>query len=443
MKFGLLKGVINMQKQTNSKFKRRLKLASVSAIALTVLLPVASYAWGPDRETYTMESPADHVTFNSITNNNVLGDERNFVRVAEVGANGTFTDEIKIEAGKEYEVYIGYHNNAASNLNYADGAPGVAMDVRVSSQFPSTVSASKKGKVSAIISSSNATPTEVWDEAYFTTDSEADIVLKYVENSATIYNGGKLNGTKLGGEYLFSEKGIYIGYNELKGYLPGCAEYSGHIIYHVKAEQVAATVSKTASLDGENFFESVSPKPGDTVTYKVVLTNTGTTDLTNVTFHDVLPTGVSLIEGTTILTNASNPNGVKMPDLIGQNGFNTGLYGAGATATIIYQVKVNSDIVQNGVCGTNTFTNTIFVDHDAGELQDSSTLKIERACTNGEEPGETPNELPKTGPGEIALAIVAATSVIVGIYYWYRSQKEVAVLQKTATGKTKITGKKK
>lgn len=430
-----------MQKQTNIKFKRRLKLAGLVSVLLTVLLPVATYAWGPERQTYTLENPADHVTFNSITNNNVLGDERNFVRVAEVGAKGTFSDEIKIEPGKEYEVYIGYHNNAATNLN-ASGV-GMALDVRISAQFPSTVSASKKGKVSAIISASNATPKEVWDEAYFTTDSEADVVLKYVENSATIYNGGQLNGTKLGGEFLFSEKGIYIGYNSLSGKLPGCAEYSGHIIYHLRAEQVGAKVSKSASLDGTNFFKVVSPKPGDTVTYKVEFANTGTTDLTNVVFHDKLPEGVTLIEGSTILTNNANPNGVTMVDLIGQNGFNTGLYGAGATATLIYKVKVNEDIVKNGVCGTNTFTNTIFVDHDAGEIQDTSSIQVERTCTEEEEPGEPPVELPKTGPGEIALAVVAAVSVMVGIYYWYRSQKELAAVEKAVAGKAKTSHKKK
>lgn len=420
-----------MQKQTNTKFKRRLTLAGVAAVAVGLIVPFASsFAYGPERTTYTMEKPADKVTFNSITNNNVLGDERNFVRVAEVGQKDVFKDEIKIVPGKEYEIYIGYHNNAATSLNSLPGAPGMALDVRISSQFPSTVSASKKGKVSAIISSTNASPKEVWDEAYFTTDSTSDVVLRYVNNSATIYNGGKLNGTKLS-ENLFSEKGLYIGYNELNGYLPGCAEYSGHIIYRVRAEQVGAKVSKSASLDGTNFFKVVNPKPGDTVTYKIEFSNIGTTDLTNVTFHDKLPQGVTLINGSTILTNNANPNGVKMVDLIGQNGFNTGLYGQGATATLIYKVKVNEDIVANGVCGKNSFTNTIFVDHDAGEVKDSATIEVERTCTNDEEPG-TPPELPKTGPGEVALAVIAATCVIVGIVYWYRSQKEVEMLQKTA-----------
>ena len=424
-----------MPKQTNIKFKRRLMVAGLAALVLTILTPAVAGAAGPDRKTFTMKEPADYVTFNSITDNPTLGDERNFVRVAEVGANGVFSDEVKIVPGKEYEVYIGYHNNAASSLNgTAAGGKGIALDVRISSQFPSTVSASKKGKVSAIISSSNATPKEVWDEAYFTTDSKADVVLRYVENSATIYNGGKINGTKLGGETLFSENGIYIGYNSLSGKLPGCAEYSGHIIYHVRAEQVGAKVTKSASLDGVNFFKVVNPKPGDTVTYKVEFENIGTVDLTKVTFHDKLPAGVTLLPGTTLLVNNANPNGVTMADTIGQNGFQTGLYGAGAKATLTYKVKVNDDIVANGVCGTNKFVNTIFVDHSAGEISDTSTLEIERTCTEGEEPGDPPAELPKTGPAEIALAVIAAACVIVGIVYWYRSQKEFNTLKKSATG---------
>ena len=424
-----------MPKQTNIKFKRRLTVAGFAALMLAVLAPVVAFAGGPTRDTYTMKEPADHVTFNSITDNPTLGDERNFVRVAEAGANGVFSDEVKIVPGKEYEVYIGYHNNAASSLN-ASGV-GMAMDARISSQFPSTVSASNKGKVSAIISATNATPKEVWDEAYFTTDSKADVILRYVEDSATIYNGGALNGTKLGGEYLFSEKGIYIGYNKLSGKLPGCAEYSGHIIYRVRAEQVAAKVTKSASLDGVNFFKVVNPKPGDTVTYKVEFENTGTVDLSKVTFHDKLPAGVTLVPGSTLLVNNANPNGTTMVDTIGQNGFQTGTYGPGAKATLTYKVKVNDDVVANGVCGTNKFVNTIYVDNsngkDGGEVSDSSTLEIERTCTEGEEPGDPPAELPKTGPAEIALAVIAGVCVVVGAVYWYYSQKELNTLKKSAT----------
>ena len=158
-----------MQKQNNTNFKRRLIVAGLSAMALAVLVPAAStYAWGPDRPTYKMKTPADHPTFNSITDNNIIGDERDFVRVTEVGGNGKYMNELKVTPGKTYEVYIYYHNNAASNLN--SSGKGIADKVKIRSVYPTKISSSNKGTVSATISSSNASPKSVWDEAYFTTE---------------------------------------------------------------------------------------------------------------------------------------------------------------------------------------------------------------------------------------------------------------------------------
>ena len=432
-----------MLKQTNIKFKRRLTLAGLVALAITFLVPAAAtFAYGPERQTYTNDVPADHVTFNSITNNAAIGDERNFVRIREYNSGNKFADEVKVVPGKEYEVYIYYHNNAASNLN-ASGK-GIANGVRITTNFDSTLNASKKATVTAFINATDAIPARIWDEAYLTTDSTSNVVLHYVNASAVIHNGGKTNGTILSTD-LFGDDtkgdGQYIGVNVMDGRLPGCAEYSGYITYRLRAEQIGAKVSKTVSLDGQTFYESVTAKPGDTTTYRVEFLNSGTVDLTNVGFHDVLPAGVTLVPGTTKLYNSSHPEGLTMKDIIGQNGFNTGLYGGKANATLIYQVKLNSDIVANGVCGTNSFVNKIYVTYDQGEIADTSTLKVERGCTKDEEPGEEPTSLPKTGPGEVMLAIVAATCVIVGIVYWYHSQKEVEMLQNASAGKAKKSKK--
>ena len=230
-----------MPKQKNINFKRRLIVAGLSALTLAVLAPAAStYAWGPDRPTYTMKKPADHPTFNSITDNNVIGDERDFVRVTEVGGNGKYVNELKITPGKTYEVYIFYHNNAASNLN--GSGKGLANKVKVQSKFPSKVNSSSKGTISATISAEDSTPKSVWDEAYFTTDSKEDVELRYLPATAIIKNQGKLNGTVLSTE-LFTT-GDYIGYNSLSGVLPGCEEFSGHIVYRLRAEQASSSVAK-------------------------------------------------------------------------------------------------------------------------------------------------------------------------------------------------------
>ena len=412
-----------MQKQKNTKLKKwQLLAGAVAAVAAVVLPSVSTYAYGPERTTFTMANPADYITFNSITDNNVIGDERDFVRVVEVGSGKEYSNEVKIEPGKTYSVYIFYHNGGKSSLN-ASGK-GIANNTVVSSQFPATVNSSAKGKVSAIITSPYANPTQVWDEAYFTTDSEVDVVLRYVDASAKIYNRGSTNGSVLS-EALFKD-GTFIGVNSLDGRIPACSEYSGHIIYQLKAEQVGAKVTKSVSKDGTNFFDKVTANPGDTLTYKVEFENTGTTELTHVTFHDKLPSGVTLVPGTTYLVDNVG-NKTQLSDLIGQNGYDTGLYGVGVKATLTYQVKINSDIIAKESCGTHAYSNKIFVDHDDGEISDSATFEVVKTGC------DIPEELPTTGPAEIALAITAVIAMAVGATYWYSSQKALTDAKAKAT----------
>lgn len=456
-----------MLKQTNTKFKRRLTVAGIAAVAVSALIPFASSsAYGPERTTFTNEKPAGYVTFNSITNNVAVGDERNFVRVMEVGSGNKYSDSVEVKPGKEYEVYIYFHNDGKSSLNTAEGAPGIAKQVKISTGLSSwTLNSSKRVKISGVLSSSNANPTEVWDDAYLTTTSAKDIVLKYVPASAIIHNAYKANGSVLSDKYLFSTDGVYIGENQLDGYIPACAEYSGYVTYRLRADQASAKVSKTVSKDGKNFYEKVDAKPGDTLTYKIEFENNGTLDLSNVTFRDKLPTGVTLVNGTTKLVNTNHPDGLTMKDVIGSNGFNVGLYGKNTKATITYQVKVADNIVDSYACGkSGTFKNQIIVDYnvgssnDTGEVYDSATITVTRKCEDTPEctPGDpecpededdcddddiecicekdpsnavcvtTPSEMPKTGPGEIALAIVAVVCIATGGIYWFRSQKDLA-----------------
>ena len=214
---------------------------AVAAITLASVLAPAASAWGPERTTYTNESPADYATFNSITDNAGVGDERNFVRVGEAGSTAPYTDEIEIVPGKEYEVYIYYHNNAATDTN-ASGY-GIATNTRVSSGYPTTLNSGDRGMVSGIITWSYVTPEKpddpqtgkVWDEAYLTTKSDG-VTLKFKAASAIIHNAGAANGSILP-TALFSSEGTPIGFNKLAGTIPGCAEYSGYITYTLVAEQ--------------------------------------------------------------------------------------------------------------------------------------------------------------------------------------------------------------
>lgn len=139
-------------------------------------------ALGLERPTYTNDAPADHVVFNSITDNPVLGDGRDFVRIVEKKTGDEpkddYTSDIELEAGKDYEVFIYYHNNASATFNdKAHDYVGVSRKTRMVTTFPDELKADQKSQVSGIIRSENAEPAEVWDEAYITAKEDMTLHL--------------------------------------------------------------------------------------------------------------------------------------------------------------------------------------------------------------------------------------------------------------------------
>ena len=216
------------------------KIAIVAAIVASLVGVTGgagvAEAWGPVRATYTNENPAEKATFNSITNNAGIGDERNFVRVVEAGSKKAYSDDVDVYADKEYRVYIYYHNNASSTYNKKEYQyRGIAQNVRVATQFPASLKAGETGTVSGVISATNTDPLKVWDEAFF--HAKEDVNLYYIAGSAKIYNDWGANGKVLSTN-LFSEEGTFIGLDELNGVILGCDEYSGQVIYTVVARAV-------------------------------------------------------------------------------------------------------------------------------------------------------------------------------------------------------------
>lgn len=213
---------------------RRPMLVLAALITLSFLQAVPVSAWGPERPTYTMNSPADHPTFNSITDNSTFGDERDFVRIVEKGSGKAFTSDLEIEANKEYIVEIYYHNNASATYNdAAHNYVGVAEDTRVVSYFPEKLAAGETGQIDGVITATNADPKTVWDEARIT--AKENLKIGYVEGTARIYNDWGVNGTELD-KKLFTSEGVFIGLNELNGLVLGCEEFSGQVVYTIQTQ---------------------------------------------------------------------------------------------------------------------------------------------------------------------------------------------------------------
>ena len=443
--------------------KTKLKVIGLAATSLIGAFGAQSvFAWGPERATFTMEKPATYPTFNSITNNPTIGDERDFVRVGEINADTTdLKNEITVVPGRQYLVYVYFHNNASSTFNdSAHNNSGVALRTRMSSAFSTVLTPSSKGTISATITADNSNPGSVWDEAYMTTSAEK-VLLRYVSGSAKIYNDWKANGSVMPSS-LFTEEGALLGLNALNGVIPGCEEYHGVVTYVLQAEELGGSIDKSVSKDGTNFGESVNLAPGEEATFQLAIANTGDVTLTNATIRDNLPNGLALVSGSVKLRANDSATWDQLSDNIFGNGYNLGTIGTGNTVYIQYKVTAGTDFDCTGTELTNNATLTYDSETSSGDTKsDSTTITVKKTdCETPEIPLDncetnpglegcsTPEkncktnpemegcqELPNTGPLEIVLAIVIITGIGGGGYYLYRTQKTLKTVENSVSGK--------
>ena len=389
-------------------------IAVLAMIATAIIIPSALLAltWGPSRQTFTIEQPANYVTFNSITNNPNIGDERNFVSIREAGTNNKWSDNQTVVDGKNYTVRMYVHNNAASNLNL------VAENVTAKFRLPT--STGKSIQVNGFLNSSNATPTEVYDDAFFTASENFN--LSYIANSLKYENNVfGANGIALS-ESIFTDDGVKLGYDKLDGKIPGCLQYAGYVTFTVKPQFAPKavskfTISKTVSKHGENkWVESYTAKPGETVDYLIEYDNTGNVQQNNVTIRDTLPAGETYVNGSTVFGNSKTPNGIKASDNIANgSGINIGSYAAKANAWVIFSAKVaeNDNLP---ICGNNKLVNKASVTIDDTAIEDTADVTVTKNC-------DTPPELPVTGPGEGIAAFLGLGATTTSIGYYIASRR--------------------
>lgn len=352
--------------------------ALVAIIAAAIVVPASLYAWGPSRATFTEASPAPYVTFNSITDNQVYGDERDFVSVKDASnkQDGGWANTVNVEPGKEYVVRMYVHNNAASNLNL------VAENVRASASIKQGTA--KNIAISGFVSADNANPKQVWDDVSVT--SSQDFNVNYVPGSATFHNnsvGAAPEGAALS-DNIMTSGGALLGYDKLDGKIPGCYKYSGYVYFRVKPQFAPTnkfeTTKQVRKVGDATWTKSVNVNPGDQVEYLLGYKNTGETQQNNVIMRDELPQGVSYVAGSTYLKNAANPSYTKVSDnLTTATGININGYTPGSNAYVKFTAKV-SDNSQLPTCGTNTLTNRVHTTVDNGYLEDTADVTVNKEC---------------------------------------------------------------
>lgn len=435
----------------------------ITIIVATVITSAAALAWGPSRPTYTADKPADHVTFNSITDNPMYGDERNFFRVKAADApNSSYSDITKVEPGKDYVGYVYFHNNAAKNLNdEAHDKVGVATGTKLRIAMPGGVEADgEKTGLSAFIYADNATPKQVFDDAFL--ESDVDVALRYIPGSAKIASKGAVNGQTLPDSLI--DNGTPLGYDSLNGILPGCDEFSGYVTFKFRADAPNFTIKKKVSEHGaDDWKDKISAKVGEKVDYLISYKNTGSVQQNKVLVKDKLPTGMTYEKGSSILANSHNKDGIATNDGLTVDGLNIGSYAPQGDAAVKFSAKVNK--VEE--CGVNDLVNTATAITQNGKKSATAIVTVEGQCApneckpgipkgderckaeecpaghvKDEETGEcvaSPSTLPTTGPAEIIAGLIGLGAISAGIVYYIKSRKELEGAIAEAAGESSST----
>lgn len=414
------------------------------SVLVAAIAPALVWAWGPARPSFTIEKPADYITFNSITNNPVIGgDEKDFVGIREVGSNAKWTNNMKVQNGKEYYVRMYVHNNAASNLNL------VAENVVAKLNVPTTTA--KNVTVQGQISASNAKPNTVWDEATFSSDN--DFNLAYVAGSALFENNG-MGTTKLP-DSIVNNTGAKLGYDKLDGKIPGCFQYAGYVTVKVKAqvsqpqEKTNIDLAKTVrnKTNGEkSWVETANAKSGDTVQFQIHAKNTGSAGIQNLVIRDILPKGLNYVAGSTKLYNTSNPKGLKVSDNVIQNsGINIGSYQPNGDAYVRFDATVSAEN-SLPVCGENTLTNIAQASDQKIVKNDTASVKVTKKCETPKNPVYKCEALSlnivRKDEKQITYAADTKYSVkdteFTGTKYVVKNSKNEVVAEKVVNGGTKF-----
>ena len=243
-----------------------------------------------------------------------------FMQIREATAsNTTYADQISVTPGKEYVVYVYYHNNASSTYNdAAHNYVGIAKGAYARAEVPAVVKQGASAKANAYVGASNANPAAVSDDITLTNNTAADIALRYVPGSTTIHSKGPVNGTTLP-DTILQNNGVALGYDKLDGTLPGCHEYAGYITFRIKADQPNFTFSKQVRNTGDKDWQkSVNAVKDGTVEYRLEYKNTGSTAQNDVVLKDKLPAGLTYVAGSSKLYNSANPQGKAIEVEIGR-----------------------------------------------------------------------------------------------------------------------------
>jgi len=208
-----------------NKISRIVASAAVATAIAAVPATTAIAGYFPaDRQTYTCVTPdncpgADHVVFDSFTNNPVVGDERPFLAGSLNSQN--VQDRIKVQDGDKIVVRAYIHNDADATKMGNNEANTVAKNVNFKLLVPTA--SEKDMNLVGFISADNANPKSINDTMSLYGDNA--FTVQYLEGSAQFTHkpDGVHQVTTQLSDNVITSSGASL------GDINGCFAYSGYV----------------------------------------------------------------------------------------------------------------------------------------------------------------------------------------------------------------------
>jgi uncharacterized repeat protein (TIGR01451 family) len=205
-----------------------------------------------------------------------------------------------------------------------------------------------------------------------------------------------------------------------------CFNFEATVTVEARVKANAVSITKKVRKVGETEWKlNNEAKAGDTLEYLITFKNEGNTVLKNVKVGDNLPPHMTYVNGSTMLKNGANPNGIKITsDNITKGGIDVGNYNPGAVGYVWFQVKIDPNLP----AGCHEFKNVGIVRPEGmNEFFNVATTKV---CVNATTPPapQPPvggGTLPQTGIGSAAAATTGAGALFYSVRGYLRSKRSL------------------
>jgi len=323
------------------------RIAASALFAMAVVLPVATSA----ANTVAIESS--------------LG-------VANITKGETkYKPETTASYDQEVMLQVYYHNTELPDSGK------IAKNINVKIAMPT-----KAGKTQVVKSTVKGDNTNSVSDTITVNTGRDDATLDYIPGSANWRHNTGTNANLHIVDTPVSDNIVYGGTGVTLENEKPCYNFSATVTIKARVHIPGVKIVKESEVKGQSgqWSNNNTAKPGDTLKYRITYQNIGNTKENSVIIRDSLPPKMTLVPGTTMLYNSTNPSGVKITsDNITNGGIVIGNYNPGAGAYVTFEVKVPAESAL--ACGATEFRNVgVAKPENISEYYNTAITKVAKTC---------------------------------------------------------------